>query len=73
MPPSLSLYEDQLKTSLISKTLNYILIHMISVIKYVKLFYCKWLKTQLIVINCNFLISYSKNKKKYKYSSKDYL
>lgn len=35
---------------------------MISVIKYVKLFYCKWLKTQLIVINCNFLISYSKNK-----------
>lgn len=62
MPPSLSLYEDQLKTSLISKTSNYILIHMISVIKYVKLFYCKWLKTQLIVINCNFLISYSKNK-----------
>lgn len=62
MPPSLSLYEDQLKTSLISKTSNYILIHMISVIKHVKLFYCKWLKTQLIVINCNFLISYSKNK-----------
>lgn len=62
MPPSLSLYEDQLKTSLISKTSNYTLIHMISVIKYVKLFYCKWLKTQLIVINCNFLISYSKNK-----------
>lgn len=62
MPPSLSLYEDQLKTSLISKTLNYILIHMISVIKYVKLFYCKWLRSQLIVINCNFLISYSKNK-----------
>lgn len=62
MPPSLSLYEDQLKTSLISKTSNYILIHMISVLKYVKLFYCKWLKTQLIVINCNFLISYSKNK-----------
>lgn len=62
MPPSLSLYEDQLKTSLISKTSNYIPIHMISVIKYVKLFYCKWLKTQLIVINCNFLISYSKNK-----------
>lgn len=62
MPPSLSLYEDQLKTSLISKTSNYILIHMISMIKYVKLFYCKWLKTQLIVINCNFLISYSKNK-----------
>lgn len=62
MPPSLSLYEDQLKTSLISKTSNYILIHMISVIKYVKLFYCKWLKTQLIVINCNFLIIYSKNK-----------
>lgn len=61
MPPSLSLYEDQLKTSLISKTSNYILIH-ISVIKYVKLFYCKWLRTQLIVINCNFLISYSKNK-----------
>lgn len=27
MPPSLSLYEDQLKTSLISKTSNYILIH----------------------------------------------
>lgn len=64
MPPSLSLYEDQLKTYLISKTSNYILIHMISVIKYVKLFYCKWLKTQLIVINCNFLISYSKNKYK---------
>lgn len=62
MPPSLSLYEDQLKTSLISKTSNYILIHMISVIKYVKLFYCKWLRTQLIVINCNFLIIYSKNK-----------
>lgn len=62
MPPSLSLYEDQLKTSLSSKTSNYILIHMISVIKYVKLFYCKWLRTQLIVINCNFLISYSKNK-----------
>lgn len=62
MPPSLSLYEDQLKTSLISKTSNYILIHMISVIKYVKLFYCKWLRTQLIVIKCNFLISYSKNK-----------
>lgn len=62
MPPSLSLYEDQLKTSLISKSSNYIPIHMISVIKYVKLFYCKWLKTQLIVINCNFLISYSKNK-----------
>lgn len=62
MPPSLSLYEDQLKTYLISKTSNYILIHMISVIKYVKLFYCKWLKTQLIVINCNFLIIYSKNK-----------
>lgn len=62
MPPSLSLYEDQLKTSLIIKTSNYILIHMISVIKYVKLFYCKWLRTQLIVINCNFLISYSKNK-----------
>lgn len=62
MPPSLSLYEDQLKTSLISKTSNYILIHMISVIKYVKLFYCKWLRTQLIVINCNFLISYSENK-----------
>lgn len=62
MPPNLSLYEDQLKTSLISKTSNYILIHMISVIKYVKLFYCKWLKTQLIVINCNFLIIYSKNK-----------
>lgn len=62
MPPSLSLYEDQLKTSLISKTSNYTLIHMISVIKYVKLFYCKWLRTQLIVINCNFLISYSKNK-----------
>lgn len=62
MPPSLSLYEDQLKTSLISKTSNYILIHMISVIKYVKLFYCKWLRTQLIVINFNFLISYSKNK-----------
>lgn len=62
MPPSLSLYEDQLKTSLISKTSNYTLIYMISVIKYVKLFYCKWLKTQLIVINCNFLISYSKNK-----------
>lgn len=62
MPPSLSLYEDQLKTSLISKTSNYIVIHMISVIKYVKLFYCKWLRTQLIVINCNFLISYSKNK-----------
>lgn len=62
MPPSLSLYEDQLKTSLISKTSNYTLIHIISVIKYVKLFYCKWLKTQLIVINCNFLISYSKNK-----------
>lgn len=62
MPPSLSLYEDQLKTSLISKTSNYIPIHMISVIKYVKLFYCKWLRTQLIVINCNFLISYSKNK-----------
>lgn len=62
MPPSLSLYEDQLKTSLISKTSNYTLIHMISVIKYVKLFYCKWLKTQLIEINCNFLISYSKNK-----------
>lgn len=32
MPPSLSLYEDQLKTSLISKTSNYTLIHMISVI-----------------------------------------
>lgn len=63
MPPSLSLYEDQLKTSLIySKTSNYILIHMISVIKYVKLFYRKWLRTELIVINCNFLISYSKNK-----------
>lgn len=62
MPPSLSLYEDQLKTSLISKTSNYTLIHMISVIKYVKLFYCKWLRTQLIVINCNFLISYSENK-----------
>lgn len=62
MPPSLSLYEDQLKTSLSSKTSNYILIHMISVIKYVKLFYCKWLRTQLIVINCNFLISYSENK-----------
>lgn len=62
MPPSLSLYEDQFKTSLISKTSNYILIHMISVIKYVKLFYCKWLRTQLIVINCNFLISYSKKK-----------
>lgn len=62
MPPSLSLYEDQLKTSLISKTSNYIPIHMISVIKYVKLFYCKWLRTQLIVINCNFLISYSENK-----------
>lgn len=62
MPPSLSLYEDQLKTSLISKTSNYILKHMISVIKYVKLFYCKWLRTQLIVIDCNFLISYSKDK-----------
>lgn len=63
MPPSLSLYEDQLKTSLISKTSNYILIHMISVIKYVKLFYCKWLRRkQLIVIDCNFLITYSKNK-----------
>lgn len=62
MPPSLSLYEDQLKTSLISKTSNYILIHMISVIKYVKLFYRKWLRTELIVINCYFLISYSKNK-----------
>lgn len=62
MPPSLSLYEDQLKTSLISKSSNYIPIHMISVIKYVKLFYCKWLRTQLIVINCNFLISYSENK-----------